>query len=193
LTTVDPLVLYPVIRSADGGGYQPRTRVAEDLARLLPWRNAPTPRELASFWDARFPACSQPTDGLFEVLAWLRSRDLKTGIVTNGRTTAQERKIAHLGLAELVDAVIVSEAVGIRKPDARIFEIALERLNVSPSEAWFVGDNPAADVLGAAAAGLTSVWFRRDAEWPDDFPLPALRIMSLSGLVVLLSRTPSAS
>ena len=187
LTTVDPRALYPIIRSVDGGGYQPRVRVAEDLARLLPWRNAPTPSELARFWEARFPACSQPSDGVYETLAWLRAQNLKIGIVTNGRTTAQERKIAHLGLAELVDAVIVSETVGIRKPDPRIFGLALDRLRVANSEAWFVGDNPANDVLGATAAGLTAVWFRRDNDWPGVDPPSTLQITSLRELIALLS------
>lgn len=187
LTTADPVALYPIVRSADGGGYQPRARVAEDLALLLPWKNAPTSTELASFWDTRFPSCSQPTDGLVEVLGRLRQRDLKTGIVTNGRVTAQGKKIALLGLDALVDTVVISEAVGVWKPDSRIFDIALDRLNVARSEAWFVGDNPMNDVLGATAAGLTAIWFRRDAEWPVEHPRPALSITSLRQIVGLLS------
>lgn len=186
LTTRDQLALESIIRLADGGGYHPRAQVAEDLVRSLPWQSAPTPSELASFWEARFPACSHPTDGLFDVLAWIRTQGLKTGIVTNGRTTAQGRKIALLGLADLVDTVVISETVGVWKPDPRIFELALERLRVPPSEAWFVGDNPANDVLGAMAAGLTAVWFQRDTEWPDEYPPPTLQITSLRELVALL-------
>ncbi|HVC32918.1 MAG TPA: HAD family hydrolase [Chloroflexota bacterium] len=197
---VDTRALYAIIRSADGGGYQPRERVAEDLARLLPWRNAPTPRQLATFWDTHFPLCSQPTSELVETLTWLRARGLKTGIVTNGRVASQGRKISLLGLDELVDSVVISEAVGIKKPDQRIFAIALGQLNVPPAEAWFVGDHPANDVLGAAAARLTPVWFRRDTTWPDGYPPPRLSITGLHEIIALLSAamgndgpTPAAS
>src|SRR4029450_665152 len=70
----------------------------------------------------------------------------------------QEAKISRLGVSGLMDVVLISEREGVRKPDAEIFHRALGRLGVSPSDAWFVGDNPEDDVAGAAAAGLRSFW-----------------------------------
>lgn len=189
LAVVDPHALYAVIQSVDGAGYRARGRVAEDLARHLPWRNAPSPGELAAFWDARFPACAQPTGELFETLAWLRAQGLRIGIVTNGRTAIQEQKIASVGLAEWVDSVVISEAIGIKKPDPRIFGIACERVQVPKSATWFVGDHPANDIVGATAAGLTAVWFRREAAWPDDYPPPKYSITRLRELRALLLET----
>ena len=61
-------------------------------------------------------------------------------------------------------AILVSEAVGLRKPDAAIFNAALKSLNVQPHEAVFIGDNPNADVLGAQAAGLKGIW-KRNQRW----------------------------
>jgi putative hydrolase of the HAD superfamily len=122
------------------------------------------------------------------VLAWLRARGLRTGVVTNGAVARQAPKVEALGLAGLLDCVIVSEAVGVQKPDRRIFRLALDALGVEPERAWFVGDNPVNDVLGAAAAGLTAVWFRGGGGWPEAHPEPSRSIDALGELVPLVDR-----
>jgi putative hydrolase of the HAD superfamily len=69
------------------------------------------------------------------------------------------------GLVERVDAVVLSSAVGKRKPHPAIFERALDEVGVEPNEAVFVGDRLDTDVLGASRAGMTTVqalWFRAD-------------------------------
>jgi putative hydrolase of the HAD superfamily len=58
------------------------------------------------------------------------------------------------GLGVEVASVIDSGAVGVMKPDPRIFELALTALNVAAADAWYVGDMPAFDVVGARRAGL---------------------------------------
>jgi len=58
------------------------------------------------------------------------------------------------GLGVEVGCVIDSGAVGVMKPDPRIFELALTALDVAASDAWYVGDMPAFDVVGARRAGL---------------------------------------
>jgi putative hydrolase of the HAD superfamily len=154
---------------------------------MLPWRTAPTADELAAYWTAVFPGCAAPAEGLQETLTALRSRGLRTGIVTNGVVARQAPKIAALGLDALVDVVVISEAVGVSKPDRRIFDHALTALGVRPEAAWFVGDNPVTDVLGARQAGLTPVWFRR-GPWPAGHAEPELRIDVLDELLPLLER-----
>jgi putative hydrolase of the HAD superfamily len=61
----------------------------------------------------------------------------------------------------MFDSIVISDAEGIGKPDRRIFHRALEELNVTASQAVFVGDHPEVDVAGARAAGMRAVW-RRD-------------------------------
>lgn len=117
-------------------------------------------------------------------LARLAERGVALGLVTNGRTATQASKIARLGLEPWLDVALISEREGLRKPDRRIFELALERLGVSPRQAWHVGDHPAADVAGASAAGLTAVW-RYVPYWPA--PASASHTLhSLSELLPLL-------
>ena len=109
-------------------------------------------------------------DGAAALLAATRRR-ARVGIVSNNLREEQQDKLRCCGLDQYVDALIVSEEAGMSKPDPRIFEIALQRLDCRPDEAVMLGDSWAADIVGAAAAGIRPVWFnRRDADAP---PVPA--------------------
>ncbi len=98
--------------------------------------------------------------GATALLRHLHGR-VPVAIVTNNRTAEQEEKLAVLGLADYVDALIISESVGVSKPDPAIFRIALEAVDAAPREAVMVGDSWASDVLGARASGIRAVWFNR--------------------------------
>ena len=73
----------------------------------------------------------------------------------------QSAKLACLGLSPMFDTILISDAEGICKPERQIFHRALERLNVNPAHAVFVGDHPEVDAAGARAAGMRAIW-RRD-------------------------------
>jgi putative hydrolase of the HAD superfamily len=116
----------------------------------------------------------------------LRPR-FKLGLVTNGPSRTQRPKIEQFRLLDLLDLLIVSEEVGVAKPDPAIFQIALEQLNVGPSEALFVGDSPEFDLRGAAAAGMPFVWMNpRGETLPPDVPRPLAAIERLTDLLPLL-------
>ena len=128
-----------------------------------------------------------PVVGSVEALTALRSRELRTGIITNGLRGVQGRKIADLGLAPLMDAILISEGEGIAKPDARIFQRAASRLGLQPEECAFVGDHPGKDVRGAREAGFIAIWFRRGTPWPETpGPDPHATISSLGELSEIL-------
>lgn len=105
-------------------------------------------------------------DDALPALHCLRSR-YHVGIVTNGagddHDDSQWSVLRHLGLLDLVDSVWISDEVGFRKPDPRIFEGALEEVGIDPSEAAHVGDSLDKDVAGANAAGMISVLMWRQA------------------------------
>lgn len=111
----------------------------------------------------------------------LRARGIAIALVTNGRTDTQSAKVQRLGLEPLVDATLISEREGVRKPDRRIFELALKRIGVAAEQAWHVGDHPMADVAGAHAAGLTAIW-RHVPYWPE----PACQAFTIHELRELL-------
>ena len=106
--------------------------------------------------------------GAPELLAALRARGVRIAVVTNNIVREQVAKLKRLELDALVDELVVSEAVGASKPDARIFMHALEAVGASADEAVMLGDNWTADVQGAIAAGIRAVWFN-----PRRVPRPA--------------------
>lgn len=103
-------------------------------------------------------------DASVPVLDTLRGAGIATGIITNGFTLLQERKIDYHGLREHVDFVLVSEAVGSHKPDRVIFEEALSRAGVEASQTLFVGDNLDTDIAGAVGAGMGAILIDPDGK-----------------------------
>jgi putative hydrolase of the HAD superfamily len=178
--------LVALVHAKDRHGYRPREHMLADLLAALPWTSAPTVDDLLAYWDATFPACCVASDGAHDALARLRAGGLRLGLVTNGGAAMQAAKIAALRLAPALDAIIVSAAVGVAKPDPRIFRLATDALGVAPERAWFVGDHPVNDIGGAAGAGLTPVWLRGVRPWPRGRPRPTLQIQALEELVTLV-------
>ncbi len=75
---------------------------------------------------------------------------------------SQENNFYALGLKDFFSTIIVSEAVGMRKPDRQIFEYACKELGCTPNECIFVGDNHKADIEGANNAGMKTIFFHPD-------------------------------
>ena len=100
----------------------------------------------------------QPLPGAIDTVRWLRERGCRLALLTNGAGAAQRRKIDRFDLAALFDAILVEGEVGFGKPDERIYRLALQKLAVSPAEAWMVGDHLEFDVEVPQRLGLFAVW-----------------------------------
>jgi putative hydrolase of the HAD superfamily len=94
----------------------------------------------------------RPLDGVVDALARLRRAGLELACVTNWDIGIGEQ-LERAGLAHYLSAVVSSAETGAEKPDPRVFEEALERLDVSPGRTVHIGDDEA-DQAGALAAGL---------------------------------------
>lgn len=88
-------------------------------------------------------------------------------VVTNGPVEQQDARIRRTGLDRYVADWVISEQAGVSKPNPRIFALAAQRVRMRLGGAWVVGDSPEADIGGAAAMGLPSVWLHRGREWVD--------------------------
>ena len=109
------------------------------------------------------------------------------GLITNGPTDAQWRKINKFDLSEIFEVILVSGQLGIAKPDPRIFDVALEGLRVAPEEAIMVGNSLEHDHLGAMNAGVRFVWANhRNEDLPDGWPEPDHIVGSFAELRELL-------
>jgi putative hydrolase of the HAD superfamily len=117
------------------------------------------------------------------LLRALSARGVRAGIVTNFDSRIGPL-LAELGLDACFDAVTRAGAVGAAKPDPAIFRHALARHRVEAARALHVGDSPAEDVGGAAAAGLLGVLVDRAGRHPD--PPHGVRVSSLAEIIRLL-------
>jgi putative hydrolase of the HAD superfamily len=118
----------------------------------------------------------------------LRARGVRAVVASNWDCSLGE-VLREAGLRDLVDGVVTSAEAGAAKPDPRLFEAALELAGCRPDEALYVGDSPANDIGGAAAAGIRGVLLERHGERPDRVPgdsargpEPVARIASLGQL-----------
>lgn len=83
-------------------------------------------------------------------------------LISNGFVEVQYEKIRRSGLETLFAHIVLSEEVGIQKPNAGIFEHALALNGVQPSEAVMIGDSWFSDIEGAQRAGIDQIWIRRN-------------------------------
>lgn len=98
------------------------------------------------------------------LLQALKEKGVKIGIISNFQHAPHVRKVLRRsGLLKMLDAVIISGEVHAKKPEPRIFEIALERLGTTPETTLFVGDDPERDIRGAASVGMRTRLFQNGA------------------------------
>ena len=120
------------------------------------------------------------------MLERLRAAGLKRAILSNGEPKMLQAGAQSAGIADLLDAVLSVEEVGVFKPDPRVYRLAVDRLGVAPEAIAFQSSN-AWDVNGAATFGLRPVWINRQAAPPERLPGAAEHeLRDLSGLPTLL-------
>jgi putative hydrolase of the HAD superfamily len=126
----------------------------------------------------------QPFPDTLPALKRLKETGIPMAIVSNFVDTLPAI-CRHSGVDDFFDVIVASVEAGAMKPDPRIWTVALRRLGVDPEDAWHVGDNYWADVLGARAAGLTPVLIDRDGHVPNP---DCQRIAGLDELADLVRR-----
>lgn len=113
-------------------------------------------RELSWLWYAPVLPHTRVEEGLRPALQIMREAGLRLGVISNTFVPGfvHDRHLEMAGLLEFFPVRVYSSAVRYRKPDRRIFDAAMSRLNVLPSEALFVGDLVKTDIVGARRAGM---------------------------------------
>jgi putative hydrolase of the HAD superfamily len=169
-----------------------RERVLDKLADRLAFPREWVP-QLVQCYRSHAPRLTLPDD-VRQMLGRLRRAQYRLGCITDGWKEVQRAKIKALGIAPLLDAVVITDDYGRDKwkPSPFPFVTCCQALEVRPEEAVYVGDNPERDMCGARAAGITSVRVRH----PDGYfcgancgpNVPDYEITTLAELEPLLAR-----
>lgn len=165
----------------DRHGYTSKGAVYKQLSQEFDFQNVSF-ESLVEDYMNQFKYSCVPFQDSDMMLKELKRRGYKLGIITNGYGRFQMDNIKKLGIAHLFTTIVISEWEGLKKPDSDIFLLALERLEVSPSEAIFIGDHPINDIQASNHIGMTSVWKRTDI-WGDIEILPDFTIDELSEIL----------
>ncbi|MFG6368944.1 MAG: HAD-IA family hydrolase [Lachnospiraceae bacterium] len=111
------------------------------------------------FWNAA--AQGKPTEGIEEFLEYLKNNNIRTGVISNitYAETVVTKRIDRLLPENAFEFIIASSNYIFRKPNKRIFDLALEKAELAPEDVWYIGDQYECDIKGALCAGLFPVWY----------------------------------
>ncbi|MCU4337957.1 HAD family hydrolase [Acinetobacter dispersus] len=142
----------------DDNGKVWKDRVYENLIQEFSIHGHSKEILLASYINDfnKFSCCFEHVEN---TIIQLKQQGYLIGLISNGRTPFQEHNFYALGITEYFSSIIVSEAVGLRKPDPAIFLLSCQQLGVHPQDCIFVGDNELADIQGAQAVGMKTIFF----------------------------------
>ncbi len=115
-------------------------------------------RDLAEMYRELREERAQMFPGAIDALDRLRAQGVRLGMMTNGAADAQRAKIDRFGLARYFDHIVIEGEFGAGKPDRRVFEALLSALDVTPGDAWAIGDHLEFDVLAPMQLGLHGIW-----------------------------------
>ncbi|MGN0021416.1 MAG: YjjG family noncanonical pyrimidine nucleotidase [Sphingobacterium hotanense] len=126
------------------------------------------PTEFEEEYLAICPTKTNLFPNAHETLAYLKDK-YTLHLISNGFKEACEKKLEHSKLSPYFNTIVISEIIGINKPDPRIFEHALQNGQALREQAVMIGDNIDADVRGAQNAGIEAIFFNPlEVEKPGD-------------------------
>jgi len=128
--------------------------------------------------------------GVEACLTELAENGCMLGIITNGPKDHQLRKLEALGIEAYIsrERWFISGAVGLTKPDAKLFEHVNRETGTVPKQSAYIGDSWANDVNGALGAGWYSIWFNCRGNPTQDGPAPHLIVSDYTELASLILR-----
>ena len=106
-----------------------------------------------------FAKTSALTQNAYEIVKYLYYKGYKIYIITNGIVELQKPRIMNSAIVSYISDIIISEQVGVAKPNCKIFNILLEKENLTSDEVIMIGDSLEKDIKGAKNANIKSVWY----------------------------------
>jgi putative hydrolase of the HAD superfamily len=129
----------------------------------------------AGHYRVAYEAAWRPVPGARALLEAITASGRVVGVVTNNKVAEQRRKLDRTGLAPFVSALVTSEEVGVSKPAPRIFEVALDALELAAADVVMLGDAWSTDIVGAVEVGIRAVWFNPRGRSSPDAAVPEVQ------------------
>jgi putative hydrolase of the HAD superfamily len=135
--------------------------------------------EIATMYSSLRDGSSAVSPDAKETLREIGNRGIKLALLTNGAADMQRAKIRRFGLAKYFGVCLIEGELGCGKPDPKIYETALDELQVRTETAWMVGDDLLYDIDGAQRVGLFSIWCDYDKKGlPENSKIKPDRIIN---------------
>lgn len=136
------------------GGYRKREEYFPEMIALWGWESHPPVELLCRHFNEHYGEHVALFPDAIPTIQALKEQGYLLGVVSNGPSVLQNKKLDTAGIRDLFDVVAVSGDYGIHKPDRRLFDLAAQKLNVPNEACLFVGDHPVNDIKGALGAGM---------------------------------------
>ena len=120
--------------------------------------NEPLAKEMAQAYLEILPNKKHLFPYTIEILDYLKQKDYKMHLITNGFESVQFKKIKNSGIADYFIEVITSESSNSLKPHKDIFEYALKNANATVTDSIMIGDNESADIQGGINVGMDTIF-----------------------------------
>jgi YjjG family noncanonical pyrimidine nucleotidase len=145
-----------------------------------------SPNQMSSTYVEQLAICADLIDGAYEVLDTLREK-CKIAIVTNGLQAVQRSRLAHSTIKNFIAELIISEEVGVAKPQPAFFDVAFARTgHPAKSDVLIIGDSLTSDIQGGVDYGLDTCWYNPNAKPRPDGLQINYEIRHLRELLVML-------
>lgn len=132
---------------------------------------------------------SKPLDGVIEMLNALHGK-VKMGIITNGFTELQQKRLDNTGTSYFFEIVVVSEQIGAAKPDRQVFDYAFALIDeFDRTKVLMVGDTLASDILGGNNAGIDTCWINWHKLENDTGINPTYEVNTISQIIEIVEGT----
>lgn len=173
--------------------YQNNEITAQDIQRRrfakLSEQTGVDPLRLNQELMAEMALVSQPLDGVIDTLNALFGK-VKMGIITNGFTALQQKRLDNTQTSHFFDMVVISEKIGFAKPDRQIFDYAFALMDeFDRSKVLMVGDTLSSDILGGNNAGIDTCWLNTFNLENDTDIKPTYAINTISQIIEIVEGT----
>jgi putative hydrolase of the HAD superfamily len=162
----------------DRDGLASREMVFAGLRDVYP--NMKSVEELVRSYREEYPSFISPDPKVLELLDRLRAEHWDLSVITNG-PVSQRDKLRRTGIIEYVDSVVISDEIGIEKPDPAVFAHAIQELGYSYNRqsCWMIGDQAQTDIAGALNFGIGSIWLTQGRQWTEDDFFPTCQMIDI--------------